>query len=114
MFKRLSAFVVNPDCIARGLNEDYGIVNNNQENSQYLEGYDVLNSLVAEQEYGSSCYVPVFISIPDLNDAVEMYNRALDEGWDNIDCYAIRMRALNWLRNHVPLNEDIVLLEVEY
>lgn len=113
MFERINAFIIDPDDIARGLNSDYGI---SEDSGNAVEGYEILNALSSEQSYGCSCYVSVYIGKSELDDAVEMYNRALDENWskEDIDYYAIRMRALNWLRNHIPLTDDRVLLEVDY
>lgn len=114
MFERISAYAVDPDDIARGLNSDYGVDEHDWQDPRRVEGYDILNALSSEQSYGCNCYVSIYIGKSELDDAVEMYNRAIDEMWEEVDYYAVRMRALNWLRTHIPLTEDRVLLAVDY
>lgn len=116
MFNKISAFVVDPDDIARGLNSEYGISEDDWNNPNAVEGYEVLNILSSEQNYGCSCYVSVYIGNTEVENAIDEYKRAVDEDWssDEVHYYAIRMRALKWLRNHIPLTDDRILLEVDY
>ena len=116
MFERLSAFVVDPSDIARGLNSDYGISDNDWNNPNAVEAYEVLNTLSSEQSYGDNCYVSVYIGNSEIEDAINQYKRAVDEDWasEDVHYYSIRMRALKWLRNHIPLTDDRILLEVDY
>lgn len=113
MFTRKNILSISCPDLASSLNDNYGIKRNDYHNPNYVDGCDILNALSCEQEYGSRCFIEISISQNDINEAIEEYRNAnLDDPF--INDIALRMRALSWLREHVPLDENSVLLEINY
>lgn len=114
MFTRKNILSISCSDLADSFNSNFGVKRNDFHNPNYVDGCDILNALSCEQEYGSRCFIEISISQDDINEAIEEYkNTALDDPFF-INDIALRMRALSWLREHVPLGEDSILLEINY
>jgi hypothetical protein len=79
-----------------------------------IEEYEVLDLLSDTQNYGSDCYVNVYIGVDSIVEDQRRWVETHDMSDDEREYYRLQIRIVDWLRENVPSEFDNILLEVEY
>lgn len=79
-----------------------------------IEEYEVLDFLSDTQNYGSDCYVNVYIGADSIIEDQRRWVETHDMSDDDREYYRLQIRIVDWLRENVPSEFDNILLEVEY
>ena len=97
--KRKEVYIVDPAAIAEAFE---------------IEEYEVLDLLSDTQNYGSDCYVNVYIGADSITENQRKWVETHDMSDDEREFYRLQIRIFDWLRENVPFGFDNILLEVEY
>ena len=114
MFTRKNILSISCSDLADSINNIFGIKKNDYDNPNYISSSDILNAFSCKQECDSKYFMEISISKNKINDVIEEYHNAIFIDKSSMRNIALRMRAISWLREHVPLDENSVLLEVDY
>ena len=112
MFTRKNILSISCSDLADSINNIFGIKKNDYDNPNYISSSDILNAFSCKQECDLKYFVEISISKNKINDVIEEYHNAIFIDKSSMRNIALRMRILRWLRDHVPPNEDSILLEI--
>ena len=100
-------------CVEVDLEE---VVKTLSEQGAELDYYEVYDLFWDSQEYGTDCYVKLYLDCTHDREAVEAIKNGT-RSWlsqDDLPYYEARLKIREYIRNNVPEDIEWVLVEINY